>query len=175
MTLDEQRRVIGELVLDLLAGRTSCADVIARIERLPTLDWTKDRELDTTYHLLQHFLADEDIRLKDSAYAAAEREGLRRHAQSLIGKSLRRTLAELVLKVASGDISVEDAISQMDSWGDTVWKDKKLRHAYETLSHFWYDADIRSRDPEYARGLIEGLQTEARWLTSERHRKWWFW
>jgi len=69
----------------------------------------------------------------------------------------RIRLAELLERAARGEISSQEAVSQMKAWHDMPWKEKVIDHAGHALLRFEIDEDIRAEDPSYASMQKEGL------------------
>ncbi len=76
----------------------------------------------------------------------------------------RVRLAELLEKVASDQMSAEEALARLEEWPDTLWKERLLSDSRHFLYHFRDDADIRAKEPKYARMQHEGLLTWAQRL-----------
>jgi hypothetical protein len=65
-------------------------------------------------------------------------------------KTARTRVADLLLQVADGAVSGSDAIVLVNGWHDVPWKEPACAAAFHALHHVASDADIRSRDAEYA-------------------------
>lgn len=76
----------------------------------------------------------------------------------------RLRLAELLEKVAIGEITSQEAVSRMLGLSELPKNDKVISGAWEHLMHFHADADIRAKEPKYARMQHEGLLTWAQRL-----------
>ena len=71
----ERRKHLAALIERVLDGQLSASDAIAAAEALPGVA-ERDRVFDDAWHALTHFQADEDIRARDSDYAAYQRGDL---------------------------------------------------------------------------------------------------
>ncbi len=80
----------------------------------------------------------------------------------------RLRLSELLEKVASGESTSQEAVSKMLELRDLPKNDKIISGAWEHLMHFHSDADIRAKDPAYAKMQHEGLLTWAQRLRTAR-------
>jgi hypothetical protein len=78
-------------------------------------------------------------------------------------------LAELLEKVADGELHADEAIRALETepWADSVpWDLELFDSAYHWLQHFAIDRDIRERDQAYACRQIGALHKIAAQLRS---------
>ena len=69
----------------------------------------------------------------------------------------RARLADLLERVAHGELSPEAALKTIDSWQDIPWKEKEINNAWHSLTHYVIDTDIRTRDQSYSESVKSGL------------------
>lgn len=74
MTESEVDKLALRVAQDLISGAKSCAEVVEELKALSEVS-PRRKEL---VHFMYHFVADEDIRARDSAYAEWQGEQLRR-------------------------------------------------------------------------------------------------
>lgn len=82
MTARERREHLAVLIERVLDGELSASDALAAASNLPDTE-ERDRVFDDAWHALTHFSADDDIRARDSDYAAYQRSGLTNWVQQL--------------------------------------------------------------------------------------------
>ena len=91
MTLKEVKLKLAAVIDEVLDGNVSATasktleQFIANIKELS--EYASNREIEEAYHLLQHYIIDEDIRSRDAEYANSQRMGLRRMADRLRANS----------------------------------------------------------------------------------------
>lgn len=82
-------------------------------------------------------------------------------------RELRSRVATQLDLVASGTVSADEALRQLESgWSEP--KDRLSTDAWHSLVHFRDDEDIHVRDPVYRASQQEGLRKWARKLGAER-------
>ena len=62
----------------------------AALAQWPVMTKSSDKLLKDAYHLLHHFVSDEDIRLRDARYNASQRRALEKCAEDLLAESAKR-------------------------------------------------------------------------------------
>lgn len=78
----ERREYLAVLIERVLDAELSASDALAAADALPDIA-ERDRVFDDAWHALVHFQADEDIRARDSDYAAYQRSDLADWVQRL--------------------------------------------------------------------------------------------
>jgi hypothetical protein len=78
----ERRQHLAVLIERVLDGELSASDALAAVDALPGIA-EGDCVFDDAWHALTHFQADEDIRARDSGYAAYQRKDLTDWVQQL--------------------------------------------------------------------------------------------
>ena len=69
----------------------------------------------------------------------------------------RLRLAQLLERVAAGEVSPQQALLQTKEWTDVPWREWVIADAYHGLQHFQIDADVRGKDPQYSDRQRQGL------------------
>jgi hypothetical protein len=82
MSTVDQRQTLAELLEDAAKGKLSPDAALDKVNSWKDFPW-RERAFDAAWHSLCHFQSDEDIRGKDSQYAASQRIGLLSLAQYL--------------------------------------------------------------------------------------------
>jgi len=78
---------------------------------------------------------------------------------STVDSNKARLAVSLLEDVVNGRHSATDALAQ---WPDVTQGDSLLQLSWHDLSHFAVDADIRARDPKYAKYQRDLLTTRIR-------------
>ena len=84
----QARKLVGELLRGALAGKITPLEASSRFPKD-----IEDKSIDTAFHALMHFEADEDLRAQDTLYAQEQDEYLETISNILIsGESIPRNI-----------------------------------------------------------------------------------
>ena len=79
----------------------------------------------------------------------------------------KRQLASVLRDVASGATSAQNALEVISKWNEVHWKEAEFSRAFQVLSHFDADSDIRMANRKYAEAQLELLRQQALQLEND--------